>query len=87
MPHADESSKQTNKQNHTMKTVETFNFMSNLPYKIFSERVGFKSGSPSGFTESGYIAYLHDGINKKSQEVWGLERDIAITNLKTFLAK
>ena len=78
--------KQTNKI-HPMKTVETFNFMSNLPYKILSERVGFKSGSPSGFTESGYIAYLHDGINKKSQEVWGLERDSAISNLKTFLAK
>ena len=65
----------------TTTRVETYNFMSNLPPRILTQRVQFASRHSSGFTQSGFVAWKFDGVNAVSPEVWGMSRESAVANL------
>ena len=69
-----------------MKLAETFNFMANLPNRTLVKEITFPSAHSSGFTKVGFMAWKFDGINATSQEVFGLSKESAITNLETFLS-
>ena len=66
--------------------TETYNFMSRLPLRTFTQRIAFPSKSPTGDTEVGFVAWKFDGINDASARIFGISRESAVANLEAHIA-